>query len=92
MTHEWNLDRIIKPDDPSQWAYDLSYSASALIHVARLALDNETRCDGGTSVEGRAAASNTLEIAQALLVTVIEGTESLSRKAEAGFWKKEDAA
>lgn len=92
MSREWNLDRIIKPDDPAQWAYDLSYSASALIHVARLALDNETPIDGGDSIEGRAAVSNTLEVAQALMAVVIDGAESLCRTAKVGYWGKDEAA
>lgn len=92
MSHDWNLDRIIKPDDPAQWAYDLSYSASALVHVARLALDNETSSNGGNSVEGRAAVSNTLEVAQALMTVVIDGAESLCRTAKVGYWGKDEAA
>ena len=92
MSNARTLERIIHAADPAQHAYDLSYTVSALIHVARLALDNGTSVDGGDSNEGKAAVSNTLEVAQALMVVVIEGTEALSRTAKAGFWKKEDAA
>lgn len=91
MTHEWSLTRIIRPDDPAQWAYDLSYTVSALIETARLALDNETDAKGGHNIEGRAAVSNTLEVAYALQAVVIDGSEVMSRELKTGLFRRESA-
>lgn len=89
MSNEWKLTHVIRPEDPAQWAYDLAYSVSALIYTARLALENETNADGGDTAEGRAAVSNTLEVAEALMAVVIDGSEDMTRRLNIGFLKKD---
>lgn len=89
MSDEWNLSHIIAPGLPSEWAYDLSYTVSALIRTARLALDNDTDAKGGASMEGRAAVANTLEVAYALMAVVIDGSEDMSRRLNTGMFKKD---
>lgn len=91
MTYQWHPENIIKTDQPEIWANHCAYLASSLTRTAQLAMENDG--DGTYSVEDRiSSAAYTLEVAQALMAIVIDGTEVLGRNAGVGIWKKEDAA
>lgn len=91
MIPEWKLERIINPDNAAHWSNDVAYYVNSLIKTARLALDNETSADGGESVEGRAAVVHTLEVAEALMPVVINGTEEMQHRLKIGMSKVEAA-
>lgn len=91
MTYQYSPENLIKTQHPEEWAEACAYMASQMIRTACLALDNDG--SGLCSIEERAASvSTTLEVSQALMAIVIDGTEGLGRKVGAGIWKKEDAA
>ncbi|KGJ05001.1 hypothetical protein SAMN04487972_101334 [Paracoccus halophilus] len=77
MTRE-TIEAIIKTDDPQSCAYQLSYAVASLIRTARRSLENECRPHDSISI---ASVEETLAVAEALMATIIEGTEGLSRRA-----------
>lgn len=85
------LEEIIKTDDPQRWANNLTYMVEAIILTARCALEN----DGSATAPDEArchAVANTLEVAQALLAIVNEGTDKLQRDAGIGLFNRSAAA
>lgn len=91
MTYRWGLERIIRTDETEtaeDWAVHLTYTAQSVIRTARLALNNDNA--GDCTDEYRiAAAADTLELAEAMLVIVTEGTASMARELKRGVWKAE---
>lgn len=93
MTYRWNLAKIVRAtgkETPQQWAYTTVQAVSALISTARLALENDN-CGYSSDAERIAVCADTLEVAQAFLAIVDEGTELLSREVGAGIWDKDEA-
>lgn len=93
MTFRWNLQKIVRAtgnETPQQWAYINVQTVSALISTARLALENDN-CGYCSDAERISACADTLEVAQAFLAIVDEGTDQLSREAKVGIWDKEGA-
>ena len=90
MTYQWHPENIIKTDQPEEWAGSCSYLVNSLVRTAQLAL--EYSGSGACTDEERiSAAASTLEIAQALLGIVIDGTEALQAKAGAGLYRRDEA-
>lgn len=94
MTYRWNLERIIRTDDiqtADDWATHLTYTARAVIRTVRLALENDNA--GFCTDEYRtSAAADTLELAEAMLAIVTDGTERMSRDLKRGTWRPKEAA
>lgn len=85
------LEEIIKTDDPERWCNNLAYMVESMILTARCALENDGTATASDEARCHAAA-NTLEVAQALLAIVNEGSEHLQRKARVGLFEGRTAA
>lgn len=62
--------------DAKQHANGFAYTAMSLAYVARLALENDTTGAGMSPAVTAGAVSETLEVIEALLAVVIDGTDS----------------
>lgn len=91
MTYPFSIEKIVKTDAPEDWAWHLTTMATSMIRTVRLALHNDNA--GFCKDEYRiSAAADTLELAEALLAVVSDGTETMSRDLKRGMWKQAGAA
>lgn len=68
---------IFKDLDPTKHAASFAYAAQSLIIATRLALENDA--SGTSPVVRCAAAANALEVIEAMMGVVIDGTDGLDR-------------
>lgn len=81
MTYPKHPNNLIDPEkiDCEKWADHCACLASALIQTAQLALENDNA--GVPEIERIGSAAYTLEVAQAIMGVVNDGTYYLSRQA-----------
>lgn len=79
------IDRdTFKHIDAGQNCSLFAYTVNGLVHTARLALENET--SGGTLEQRQSSAAIVLDVVEAMMAVVIDGSEMMERELGRGIY------
>lgn len=80
------IDRdTFKHIDAGQNCSLFAYTVNGLVYTARLALENETSV--GTPEQKQGAIATALEVVEAMMAVVIDGSEDMERELERGVYR-----